>query len=74
MAARKTPQPPRTAGNAWGPQRVALGISLRRLEQLSGVSRVTLSLAEAGRLIPTGEEYQAVMAALDAVSRPESVA
>jgi DNA-binding transcriptional regulator YiaG len=54
----------RTAGGAWGPQRVALGLSLRALARLSGVNIVTLSLAEQGRLIPTGEEYQAVMQAL----------
>ena len=64
MAARKTPQPPRTAGYAWGHQRVRLGVSLRELERLSGVHRSYLSLAEAGRLIPSGEEYDAVMAAL----------
>lgn len=55
----------KTAGGAWGPQRVALGLSLRALANLSGVNHVTLALAEQGRLIPTGEEYQKVMAALD---------
>jgi hypothetical protein len=55
----------KTAGGAWGPQRVALGLSLRALAKLSGVNIVTLSLAEQGRLIPTGDEYQAVMSALD---------
>lgn len=55
-----------TNGSAWGPQRVALGLSLRQLEQLSGINRGVLSLAEAGRLVPTGEEYQAVMKALEA--------
>jgi hypothetical protein len=56
----------KTAGGAWGPQRVALGLSLRALAKASGVNHVTLALAEQGRLIPTGDEYQAVMAALDA--------
>jgi predicted transcriptional regulator len=55
----------RTAGGAWGPQRVALGLSLRDLAKLSGVNHVTLALAEQGRLIPTGDEYQKVMRALD---------
>ena len=54
----------RTAGGAWGPQRVALGLSLRELAKLSGVNHVTLALAEQGRLVPTGDEYQKVMAAL----------
>ena len=56
----------RTAGGAWGPQRVALGLSLRELAKLSGVNHVTLALAEQGRLVPTGDEYQKVMAALQA--------
>ena len=56
----------RTAGGAWGPQRVALGLSLRELARLSGVNHVTLALAEQGRLVPTGDEYQKVMAALQA--------
>lgn len=56
----------KTAGGAWGPQRVALGLSLRALAKASGVSHVTLALAEQGRLIPTGDEYQSVMRALDA--------
>jgi predicted transcriptional regulator len=64
MAARKHPQPPKTAGYAWGPERVSLGLSLRRLEILSGISRVTLSLVEAGRIIPSGTEYRAVNDAL----------
>lgn len=54
-----------TAGGAWGPQRVALGLSLRALAKLSGVNIVTLSLAEQGRLVPTGAEYGAVMSALE---------
>lgn len=73
MARTHTRPPLRTAGNAWGPQRVSLGLSLRQLEKLSGVNRAILSLAEAGRLIPTGEQYQAVMKAL-AEYRPESAA
>lgn len=58
--------PLRTGGRAWGPARVALGISIRRLADLSGVDKAILSMAENGRLIPTGAEYDAVMAALDA--------
>ena len=60
----------KTAGHLWGPQRVALGLSLRALAKASGVSHVTLALAEQGRLIPNGEEYQKVTAALDAL-RPK---
>jgi transcriptional regulator with XRE-family HTH domain len=55
----------RTAGGLWGPQRVELGLSLRALSKLSGVNHVTLALAEQGRLVPTNEEYQAVVAALN---------
>ena len=49
---------------------MALGLSLRALAKASGVSHVTLALAEQGRLIPNGEEYQKVTAALDAL-RPK---
>ena len=64
MARRKTPQPPTTAGYVWGPERVRLGLSLRRLGKLSGVPINYLSMAEAGRCIPTAAEYQAVTEAL----------
>ena len=64
MAARKTPQPLRTGGKAWGPERVRLGISLQRLSELSGVPEPTLSLIEHGRVVPTGEEFAAVYAVL----------
>ena len=37
---------------------------MRELERQSGVNRYVLSLAEQGRLIPTGEEFDAVMAVL----------
>ena len=42
-----------------------MGLSLRALARLSGVNIVTLSLAEQGRLIPTGDEYTAVVLALE---------
>ena len=64
MAKRNTPPPPTTAGYAWGPERVRLGLSLRALHKLSGVSVPYLSMAEAGRLIPTAVEYQSVTEAL----------
>ena len=66
MARRVNPQPYKTGGYAWGSERVALGLSLRQLEALSGVNRATLSLVEAGRLVPTGTDYRAVMDALRA--------
>lgn len=64
----------RTAGSAWGPQRVSLGLSLRALAKLSGVNIVTLSLAEQGRLIPTGGEYQAVMKAIREYEQTDAAA
>ena len=57
----------RTGGRLWGPRRVALGVSIRQLEVLSGVARPFLSLAENGRYIPSGEQYDAVERALRAV-------
>ena len=37
---------------------------MRELERRSGVNRWILTLAEQGRLIPTGAEFDAVMAVL----------
>jgi transcriptional regulator with XRE-family HTH domain len=64
MAARKHPQPLRTGGHAWGQQRVRLNVSMNRLAELSGVSKSLLSLAEQGRYLPTGDEWEAVARAL----------
>lgn len=64
MAARHNPPPLRTKGGAWGAQRVKLGISIRDLERRSGVSRAVLSYAESGRMVPRGDEYDAVMKVL----------
>ena len=64
MARRHTQPPPRTAGYAWGPERVRLGLSLRRLRDLSGVPVPYLSMIESGRAIPTAEEWERVTAAL----------
>lgn len=69
MAPRKTAAPLRTGGYAWGPERVRLGLSLRELERLSGVNRATLSLVEAGRLVPSGPDYGSVMDALREASK-----
>lgn len=69
-----TRTPLRTGGRAWGPERVALGVSLRKLQELSGVDKAILSLAENGRLVPSGAEYQAVMDALRKVREPEAAA
>jgi transcriptional regulator with XRE-family HTH domain len=63
MAARKD-QPLITGGFAWGNERVRLGVSIRRLSDLTGIPRGYLSMAERGRLVPTGEEYRKVMNAL----------
>jgi predicted transcriptional regulator len=54
----------KTGGRAWGPERVALGISIRDLAALSGVDRGILSQVENGRVIPSGDEWTAVTAAL----------
>lgn len=64
----------RSGGSAWGPQRVALGLSIRELSRLTGISRGMLSLMEHGRMVPTGEEYSRVMAALENAERRGSVA
>lgn len=66
--------PLRTQGRMWGPERVALGLSIRELSRLSGINRGILSMVESGRIVPSGDEYQAVMAALRKVREPEAAA
>lgn len=70
MAARKDQQLV-TGGYAWGAMRVRAGMSIRKLSDLTGIPRGYLSMAERGRLVPTGEEYAAVMAVL---TNPEKAA
>lgn len=68
MPARKSQQFV-TGGRLWGNERVRLQVSLRDLAEKSGVPKGSLSLMEHGRLIPTSDEYDAVIAALAALSR-----
>ena len=74
MAARRTQQPLRTGGKAWGPERVRLGISLQTLSRLSGVPEPTLSLIEHGRVVPTGDEFAAVYQVLRDAETPDAAA
>jgi len=62
----------KTGGHAWGPERVALGVSIRKLAELADVDKAILSMAENGRLVPTGEEYSKVMAALRKVREEQA--
>lgn len=64
MSTKEKPPPLATKGFAWGPQRVALGISLNELSRRVGINKGTLSLIENGRMVPTGAEFQRVMAVL----------
>jgi hypothetical protein len=66
MAARKSQQFI-TGGRLWGNERVRLHVSLGTLAAKSGVPKGSLSLMEHGRLIPTSDEYDRVIAALAAV-------
>ena len=71
---KHTSTPLRSGGRAWGPERVALGLSIRKLADLSGVDKAILSMVENGRMIPSGEEYQAVTDALRKVRESGAVA
>jgi hypothetical protein len=53
-----------TGGLAWGPERVRLGISLTELSRRSGINKGVLSMIEHGRMVPSAQEYEAVMAVL----------
>lgn len=70
MAARKS-QRFVTGGRLWGNERVRLNVSLRDLADESGVPKGSLSLMEHGRLIPTSDEYDAVMRALAVLAKPQ---
>jgi transcriptional regulator with XRE-family HTH domain len=50
----------------WAARRDKLGLSIRGLAKLSGVAAPYLSLMERGRGIPTSDEYDRIIAALDA--------
>ena len=72
MPAVRTRRPLQTGGSAWGPRRVALGLSLRQLAKMSGVARGMISLMERGRMVPTGEEYTKIMDALARIEAGEA--
>lgn len=57
--------PLRTGGSLWGTRRIRAGVSIRQLAIESGVDRGLISLMESGRLIPTGEQYERVVNALE---------
>jgi transcriptional regulator with XRE-family HTH domain len=57
--------PLQTGGRLWGHRRVRLGVSLRQLASEAGIGRGLLSLMESGRMTPTSEEYDRIIAALD---------
>ena len=56
------------AVNPWAEARRAAGLSLRELEQRSGVNRGLLSLLERGRLIPTPDQAAVILRALTATT------
>lgn len=70
----RTSQPFKSGGRLWGAERIRLGVSLRALSETSKVPKGSLSLMEHGRLIPTSAEYDAVIAALAELGKPENVA
>lgn len=55
-----------SGGFLWGSRRTALGLSLRDLEDATGIYRGFLSRMENGVMIPTGEEFDKVMRVLEA--------
>lgn len=53
----------------WAGRRERLGVSIRRLARECGVAAPYLSLMERGRGIPTSDEYDRIIAALDRIER-----
>lgn len=54
----------RRAPTTWTGLRAERGLSLRQLEARTGINRGTLSLIEAGRLIPTPDQAAAILEVL----------
>jgi hypothetical protein len=49
----------------WGRQRVAVNLSLRDMERLTGINRGYLSMLERGRYLPSPDEMRRIIAALE---------
>jgi predicted transcriptional regulator len=64
----------RTEGkrSLWAARRARLGVPLRMLAKASGVAAPYLSLMEQGRGIPTAEEYDRIIAALDSIEAEQN--
>lgn len=58
-------QPLKTGGFLWGARRVKAEISLNELATEAGVAKGNISMMENGRLNPTSDEHQKIMAALE---------
>ena len=62
MTARKVRRLPlKTGATIYGQRRFALDLSLREVEQVTGINRGFLSMIERGRMIPTQEESNALL-------------
>lgn len=53
-----------TGGRLWGAERVRIGLSIRELSRRSGVDKAYLSLYENGRMVPSSDEFDRIMAVL----------
>ncbi len=53
-----------TGGQLWGAERVRLGLSIRELSRRAGVDKAYLSLYENGRMVPSSDEFDRIMAVL----------
>jgi len=66
MAARTTQQSlVLREGSPWSARRVAAGLSIRKLSDLSGINRGDLSRIDQGRQIPTPEQAALLLRAID---------
>lgn len=58
----------------WAERRAALGISIRRLAGEAKISHGLISLMETGRMTPSSDEYDRIIAALEKLAAEKEVA
>jgi transcriptional regulator with XRE-family HTH domain len=60
---------PRPRAPGWRELRKATGLTIRQLEELTGINRGELSRIEGSRTCPTPEQARKLLAALDEAAR-----
>jgi transcriptional regulator with XRE-family HTH domain len=62
----RTRKPLQMGRSPWSLHRVAAGVSMRQVATTSGLNRGLLSLLEQGRYVPSPQEAEAILRAIEA--------